>query len=153
KTVQLGPLAGRHLEMAVSTFELPQAAPGLVLGVHDATQSVRDQELRKEFVAHLLHELRAPLTPITGFAQTLRDGALRDPVRGPQFLATIEKHVDQLANLVADLLELSRLESYPELPRCVPVDVGGIVRRTVDLLMPAAEKKDQTLVVEVAADL
>jgi two-component system phosphate regulon sensor histidine kinase PhoR len=121
--------------------------------MHDATQAVRYQDLRKEFVANVSHELRTPLTAIKGFAETLRDGAMADPQRGPQFLATIERHADQLTNLVNDLLELSRLEGLPGLPGVVSVDVGAIVRKAADLLRPAAERERQTLAVEVAPDL
>ncbi|HSZ57063.1 MAG TPA: ATP-binding protein, partial [Tepidisphaeraceae bacterium] len=113
-------------------------------------QSVRYQELRKEFVANVSHELRTPLTVIKGFTETLRDGAMVDPVNGPKFLLTIDRHVDQLTNLVSDLLELSKLESTPDLPRPVPFDVGGVVRRAVDLLLPAAQRKGQTIQVEIA---
>src|SRR5690606_13707990 len=116
RIVQLGPINGRYLDVAVSTFSGadPAAAPqGLVVVIHDSTQSVRYQELRKEFVANVTHELRTPLTFIKGFAETLRDGAMDDPERASQYLATIEKHADQLTNLVNDLLELSRLEGQP----------------------------------------
>ncbi len=102
---------------------------------------VRYQELRKEFVANVSHELRTPLTVIRGFTETLRDGAFNDPVHGPRFLATINKHVDQLQNLVSDLLELSKLESSPEMPRRVSVDLGAVTRRVADLLQPASQKK------------
>lgn len=151
-TVQIGPLGGRHLEAVMTPFPLPHAPPGVVIVVHDVTQSVRYQELRKEFVANVSHELRTPLTAIKGFAETLREGALTDPVRGPEFLATIEKHVDQLANLIDDLLEVSRLESHVELPRCVPLDLAAAARRAVELFASAAQKKNQRLTLDAPAD-
>jgi len=149
KTFQVGPLAGRHVEVTITTFPALCEPDGLVIVAHDATQSVRYQELRKEFVANVSHELRTPLTAIKGFAETLRAGALRDDTLGPRYLATIEKHADQLTNLVNDLLELSRLESHPDLPRRVPVDVASIVRKAVDLLTPAAQKKHHTLATRI----
>lgn len=117
------------------------------------SQTVQYQELRKEFVANVSHELRTPLTAIKGFSQTLLDGAMQDPVKGPQYLATIEKHADQLANLVSDLLELSRLESHPDLPRHIQVDMDSTARKAVQLLLPTARKKNQTLAVEAVANL
>lgn len=159
RSIQVGPIAGRYLEVTICTFptsdgEEPAPLPeGLVLVMHDTTESFRYQELRKEFVANVSHELRTPLTAIKGFAETLRDGALYDPVRGPQYLTTIEKHADQLTNLVNDLLELSRLESLPGLPRVLVVDVRQVVRKAVDLLRPAAEKKSQTLDLKVEQEL
>jgi two-component system phosphate regulon sensor histidine kinase PhoR len=145
RTFKVGPVRNRHLD--VSVYSWPEAGPpeGVVIVAHDATESVRYQELRKEFVANVSHELRTPLTMIKGFVETLRDGALSDPVKGPEFLATIEKHVDQLTNLVSDLLELSRLESREGLPRMARVEVATTLARVVEFMKPAAEKRRQTL--------
>ena len=141
-TVTVGAVAGRKLEVTVSIFPANGSAEGMVIVAHDVTESSRYQELRKEFVANVSHELRTPLTVIRGFVETLQDGAMNDPRKGPQFLATISKHTDQLANLVNDLLELSRLESQPSLPRQQSVDLSSVIRRAADLLSPAAAKKN-----------
>jgi two-component system phosphate regulon sensor histidine kinase PhoR len=153
RTFQVSPSAGRYLEITVCTYPAGARPEGLIIVAHDTTQSVRYQELRKEFVANVSHELRTPLTVIRGFTETLRDGALKDPVAGPKFLGTIERHVNQLTNLVSDLLELSRLESTPELPRRVSFDIGAVVRRAGDLLLPAAQQKNQSLLLRVPAAL
>lgn len=149
----VSPTMGRHLEITVRQYPLTGRPTGIVIVAHDTTRSVRYQELRKEFVANVSHELRTPLTVIKGFTETLQEGALRDPEKGPQFLATINKHVDQLTNLVNDLLELSRLEGSPELPRPVSVDVSALARRITELLLPAAQKKKQTLRLESGVNL
>jgi two-component system phosphate regulon sensor histidine kinase PhoR len=149
----VSPTMGRHLEITVRRYPLAGPPTGIVIVAHDTTRSVRYQELRKEFVANVSHELRTPLTVIKGFTETLQDGALRDPEKGMQFLATISKHVDQLTNLVNDLLELSRLEGSPELPRPVSIDVGTLARRVTDLLVPAAQKKKQALRLDTKANL
>ena len=153
RSFQVSPAAGRYLEITACTYPAGPAPEGLIIVAHDTTQSVRYQELRKEFVANVSHELRTPLTVIRGFTETLREGALKDPVAGPKFLATIERHVNQLTNLVSDLLELSRLESTPEIPRRVSFDVGAVVRRAGDLLLPAAQSKEQSLALRVPAGL
>ena len=146
-TVTVGPVAGRKLEVTVSVFPAAGSADGLVIVAHDVTESSRYQELRKEFVANVSHELRTPLTVIRGFVETLRDGAIKDPVVGPQFLNTIQKHTIQLSNLVNDLLELSSLESQPSLPRLQSVDLSSVVRKAADLLSPAAASKSQQFTV------
>jgi two-component system phosphate regulon sensor histidine kinase PhoR len=150
---QVSLIAGRYLEVAACPYPATGKPEGLVLVAHDTTRSVRYQELRKEFVANVSHELRTPLTVIKGFTETLRDGAMADPVAGPKFLATIARHVDQLTNLVNDLLELSRLESSPEMPRRVSVDLGSLTRRVADLLAPASQKKNQALTVDINGPL
>jgi two-component system phosphate regulon sensor histidine kinase PhoR len=146
---QISPMVGRYLEIAACVYPAIGKMQGLVIVAHDTTKSVRYQELRKEFVANVSHELRTPLTVIRGFTETLRDGAISDPVAAPKFLATIGKHVDQLQNLVDDLLELSKLESSPEMPRRVSVDLGAVTRRVADLLSPAALKKKQTVSLDI----
>jgi len=114
---------------------------------------VQYQDLRKEFVANVSHELRTPLTFIRGFVETLQDGALKDPVKGPQFLATIEKHVIQLSNLVDELLELSKLESRPGLSRSVPVNIGDRIRKAAELMAPAAQKKSHAVNLNLSAEI
>ena len=153
KAFQVSPAIGRYLEVTACTYPADGPAEGLILVAHDTTQSVRYQELRKEFVANVSHELRTPLTVIKGFTETLRDGALNDPITGPKFLSTIERHVDQLTNLVSDLLELSKLEGSPEVPRRVSFEVCAVVRRAAELLVPAAQRKEQALVVDVPRSL
>ncbi len=151
--VQVGPIAGRTLEIIISVFPASGEAQGLVLVAHDITESSRYQELRKEFVANVSHELRTPLTVIRGYLETLREGAIGDPVKGPEFLATMQKHADQLTNLVSDLLDLSRLESQPGMPQSQSVNVASVVRRSAELLQPAATKKGQELIVTLPSAL
>jgi two-component system phosphate regulon sensor histidine kinase PhoR len=149
RAFQISPSAGSYLEITACTYPAGEPAQGLVLVAHDTTQSVRYQELRKEFVANVSHELRTPLTVIKGFTETLRDGAMNDPANGPRFLATIERHVDQLTNLVSDLLELSKLESTNDVPRSVAFDCSNIVKRAAELLLPASQRKKQSLSVQI----
>jgi signal transduction histidine kinase len=152
-TIHVGPLLGRHLEITACTFPLDGRPEGLILVAHDATQSVQYQELRKEFVANVSHELRTPLSIIKGFAETLRDGAMADPSRAAQYLATIEKHADQLTNLVSDLLELSRLDSQVGITRRAPVNVAALIRHVGELLLPVAQRKRHDLSIDLSPDL
>jgi two-component system phosphate regulon sensor histidine kinase PhoR len=149
RTIRVGPIAGRHLDVAICPFPLNATPAGLVIVSHDVTEAVRYQDLRKEFVANVSHELRTPLSVIKGFAETLADGALNDPVKGPHYLGLIEKHTGQLANLVNDLLDLARLEGHPMLPSCSPVDLGAIARQAVEGLRSPAEKKEQAVSIKV----
>ena len=153
KTIHVSPLSDRHLEVTVCTFPIKGPPEGLILVAHDTTQSEQYQKLRKEFVANVSHELRTPLSIIKGFAETLRDGAMDDPVRGPQYLGTIEKHADQLTNLVSDLLELSRLDSQVGLTHKAPVNLVSLIRRVEDLLLPVAQRKKHVFDIRVPEHL
>ena len=150
QVIQAGVIGGRQLEVFLCTHPAGRSPQGLIMVVHDTTQAVRYQELRKEFVANVSHELRTPLTVIKGFVETLKDGAMRDPVKGPEYLSTIERHTEQITNLVDDLLELSKLESQPDVPKRGPVDIVAIAQKSVELLMPAAQKKSQSLTCQVS---
>jgi two-component system phosphate regulon sensor histidine kinase PhoR len=153
KAFQVSPAAGQYLDVTACTYPADGPAEGMILVAHDTSQSVRYQELRKEFVANVSHELRTPLTVIKGFTETLRDGAISDPVMGPKFLTTIDRHVDQLTNLVSDLLELSKLEGSPDVPKRLLFDPGSVLRRAVDLLLPAAQRKEHAVGVELPPNL
>jgi two-component system phosphate regulon sensor histidine kinase PhoR len=100
---------------------------GVVLLFRDVTEVERYERLRREFVANVSHELRTPVALVKGYLETLEDGALRDPERGPRFLAILRRHVDGLARLVADLLTLSELESRAETRPAEPVDIAAAV--------------------------
>lgn len=138
----------RHLSVSLSRL-----GPGLLLLLHDATESVRYQELRKEFVANVSHELRTPLTVIRGYLETLEEGALADPVKGPEFLGIVGRHAAQLTNLVENLLDLSRLESPQGLIRRTAVDLGGLVARVAELHRASASRKQQTVETSVEGPL
>src|SRR5205823_6656525 len=101
KTVSIGPTGGRYLDVTVC--RLPLRPAGFVIVAHDVTETMRYDQLRREFVANVSHELRTPLTVIKGFIETLRDGALNDRARAMQYLATVQRHTEQLTNLVDDL--------------------------------------------------
>src|SRR4051812_16520886 len=145
---RLGPIDGRHLEITIC--RLPAMQGGVTILAHDVTEATQYQELRKEFVANVSHELRTPLTMIKGFIETLRDGAIDDRPRAMEYLATVERHSDQLSNLVSDLLDVSRLESGGEMPHVAEVHLDALARRVAELMRPIAEKKGQTLSVEIA---
>jgi two-component system phosphate regulon sensor histidine kinase PhoR len=98
----------------VAGVPFPAAAgslPGAVLTFHDVTARKRLDQMRRDFVANASHELRTPLTSIRGFVEALEDGAFSEPEPGRRFLEKIRAHADQMAALISDLLELSRIEA------------------------------------------
>ncbi|MBM7571948.1 two-component system histidine kinase PnpS [Aquibacillus albus] len=83
---------------------------GVVLVFHDITEHKRIEQMRKDFVANVSHELKTPITSIRGFAETLLDGAMENEDLRNEFLTIILKESERLQALVYDLLELSKLE-------------------------------------------
>ncbi|MGD0282587.1 MAG: ATP-binding protein [Dissulfurispiraceae bacterium] len=83
---------------------------GIVLTLHDITRLRQLEEVRKDFVANVSHEIKTPITAIKGFAETLLDGALDDKDNAARFLIMIKNHSERLNSLVDDLLALSGIE-------------------------------------------
>ncbi len=83
---------------------------GAVFVLHDITSTHQLEEIRRDFVANVSHELKTPITSIKGFAETLLEGAINEPEQSERFLKIIVKHSDRLTAIIEDLLSLSRLE-------------------------------------------
>lgn len=126
---------------------------------HDVTALKRLERVRSDFIANVSHELRTPLTSIIGYLEALLDGAQDDAGRREEFLRTMKAHADRLNALVADLLQLSQIESGEYRWRRETVDVAELARRSTELVAPLARRKqitlrgpDQTTGIEITAD-
>ncbi|PLX87446.1 MAG: PAS domain-containing sensor histidine kinase [Desulfuromonas sp.] len=87
---------------------------GALLVFNDITRLQRLENIRKDFVANVSHELKTPITAIKGSVETLIDGALNDAEHGQRFLAIIARQSDRLNAIIDDLLALSRIEQGEE---------------------------------------
>lgn len=83
---------------------------GILLIFHDITELKRLEQIRKDFVANVSHELKTPITSIKGFSETLLDGALHDKETLESFLTIILNESDRLQVLIQELLNLSKME-------------------------------------------
>ena len=100
---------------------------GLVV-LSDVTQLRRLENMRRDFAASVSHEIKTPLTAIKGFVETLCTGELEDREETRRFLTIIDRHVNRLATIIDDLMQLSRIERTDEiqqigLERCRIEDV------------------------------
>lgn len=100
---------------------------GAVLVLHDLTQLRRLEAVRRDFVANVSHELKTPLTSISGYAETLLTDT-PDPDTARAFLGTIVNNARRMQYLVDDLLDLSRIESGRWNPRPETVEVDAAIR-------------------------
>lgn len=87
---------------------------GALIVLHDVTRLRRLESIRRDFVANVSHELKTPITAIKAAAETLRDGAIRDPEGGVRFVEIVAKQADRLGAIIDDLLALSRIEQGVE---------------------------------------
>ena len=97
------------------------ASPGVILVIQDVTEGHRYEQLRREFVANVSHELKSPLTAIRGLTETLLSGALDDPQARQRFVRLIDEDGQRLSRLIDDLLSLSQIES-----RAVPLALSVV---------------------------
>lgn len=117
-------------------------AASVLLVFYDLTEMRRVERSRREFVANVSHELRTPLTTMKAAVDTLQDGALEDRAVAIGFLKRINSEVDRMTDLVADLLELSRLESGHVVPHRTPLDLALLIQEAVErFAMPAAQNE------------
>lgn len=126
---------------------------GFVLVFHDITEIKRLETMRRDFVANVSHELRTPLTAIRGYAETLLNGALDDPVRARRFLGVIDRHSERLSRLIDDLLTLSDLELGKSPLKKEAVLLEALVDEVLEVLREKAERGHVTLVKELPAGL
>ncbi|HTN44585.1 MAG TPA: phosphate regulon sensor histidine kinase PhoR [Nitrospiria bacterium] len=130
---------------AVQTSISEKGGVAAVLVFHDVSNLKRLERIRKDFVANVSHELRTPLTSIKGYIEALIDGAKDDPRKRDEFLEIIQKHSDQLNALLADLLQLSTIESGQYQWRRGTIAVSNLIDKAVDMLQPQAEKMGQAI--------
>ncbi|SUM77493.1 alkaline phosphatase synthesis sensor protein [Staphylococcus saprophyticus] len=125
---------------------------GMVIVLHDITNLKKLENLRREFVANVSHELKTPITSIKGFAETLLDGAKNDEQTLNEFLKIISKESDRIETLVFDLLNLSHVEQQTEIVTEY-VSLSEIAESTIKNMQNIAEEKQITIVNEIKPDI
>ncbi|WP_226528546.1 two-component system histidine kinase PnpS [Metabacillus niabensis] len=118
---------------------------GIVLVFHDITELKKLEQMRKDFVANVSHELKTPITSIKGFSETLLDGALSDKQTAEYFLSIILKESDRLQTLIQDLLDLSKIEQQGFLLSIQPCDLREILEDISVILESKAKEKNVEL--------
>lgn len=114
---------------------------GVVFTLHDITRLKQLEEIRRDFVANVSHEIKTPITAIKGFAETLLDGAMDDKENAVRFLGMIKSHSERLNNLVNDLLTLSRIELGDIPIKKTDVNFEQIIDTVFMTLKEKADKK------------
>ncbi len=146
------PSEGKNRYLQVHGSLLPSSKEeesNLLLVLNDVTRLKQLEEMRKDFVANVSHELRTPITSILGFVETLKEGALQDPVQSVRFLSIIENQTLRLHALIEDLLSLSRLEQAETTIRKEWVSLHEIFSEVQTLEETKAEEKQIALRLDI----
>ena len=108
--LELNRAGNRKFDVHIAPIELD--GPTLAIGFfYETTQIDRLESIRQEFLSNISHELRTPLTSILAFVETLEDGGIDDEENKRHFLAVIRRNAERMHSLIADILELSLIES------------------------------------------
>jgi two-component system, OmpR family, phosphate regulon sensor histidine kinase PhoR len=148
------PVQDRELEMDGGVFLMnarPLPSGGAVLVIHDLTDMRRLEAMRRDFVANVSHELKTPLTSISGYAETLL-GDTPDPETTRRFLSTILANARRMQRLVDNLLDLAKIETGHWQPEREPVDLASIVRETWTELRDRDTAQSIQFDIDVASD-
>jgi two-component system phosphate regulon sensor histidine kinase PhoR len=138
-----------YLSMQVAPYGDGQ----LLLLVSDVSRQAKLEAVRRDFVANASHELRSPLTVISGYLETLgQDAALAPDLQRP--IAEMRRQAERMTAIIRDLLALSRLEESDEVDGGEPIDVAALTALLrKDVLARAVHPRDVRVRIESAAQL
>ena len=153
REITLGGSVEKCIQASLAPLQEEGRSVGTVAVFHDVTELKRLESVRREFVANVSHELRTPLTAIRGYAETLRDGALKDPEKALEFVQVIHRHAERLRELIDDLLDLSKVEQGKARLSPVPVPLAEVASQVAAVIRPLAQGKSQSLAIEIPRDL
>ena len=125
---------------------------GLIVVIQDITEHVKLDNMRKEFVADVSHELKTPITSIMGYADTLLEGE-HDKDTQQKFLGVISSEARRMARLVTDLLVLSRYDNKKVTKEESVFDLGELTKNCIDRLRFEVEKKNHNVECFVTANV
>jgi len=132
----------RAIAIPISADELS----GVLLLLQDLTELRNLQTTRRELIGNISHEFRTPLASIKAMAETLHNGAVDDKETARDFLSRIDDEVERLTQIVAELTELSRIETGQAELRLEPVNLNLLIEEVTTQLSSQAER--QQLIVE-----
>jgi two-component system phosphate regulon sensor histidine kinase PhoR len=122
---------------------------GIVLVLHDMTRLKALEDMRRDFVANVSHELKTPITTIKGYLETLLDGTLKEADTAERFVRIAAKNTDRLNAILDDLLSLSRLEQQNGgLKGVEECSLENIAAGAVQNCLPKATQKKISLKLE-----
>lgn len=146
-------LITRGLEMFFQVHSSPitgseKSSDGILLVLHNMTRVKQLENMRKDFVANVSHELKTPITLINGFVETLMDGAIDDREKREQFLHVISRHSRRINHIIDDLLILSNIEDKGTNVNTEVVTLFDILFSAYTSALSGSEKYDVSLQVD-----
>ena len=146
-------IGDKHINLFFEPFKDEKERPsGVMVMIQDITEHVKLDNMRKEFVADVSHELKTPITSIMGYADTLLEGEY-DKQTQEKFLNVIATEARRMAKLVTDLLTLSRFDSNQTKVEKVEFDLGNLAKQCQEKVQLEINKKSQEVECFVTANV
>ena len=146
----------RNLQAHITTLRGPLGRSiGALIVLNDVTRLRRLENLRRDFVANVSHELKTPITSIKGFVETLQEGAVNHPDDARRFLGIIAKHADRLNSIIEDLLSLSSVEQQADHSQVVleQTVVKDFLNIAIQMCQIKARSKNIHITLDCSGDL
>ncbi len=128
-----------HMRLTVAALETE--SPAIAVTLKDETALFQAAQMRSDFVANVSHELRSPLTTLSGIIETLQGNAKDDPAAQQRFLNIMQSEADRMDRLIGDLISLSRVE---EEERVRPTDTVNLVHVVTAVVASLKERNEST---------
>ena len=152
-TAQRATIGDHYIYMFFAPLRNEDETPnGVIVVIQDITEHVKLDNMRKEFVADVSHELKTPITSIMGYADTLLEGEY-DKETQEKFLNVISTEARRMAKLVTDLLTLSKYDNDEDRTKKVEFDLGELVKKCQEKLQIEMKKKHQNAECFVTANI
>ncbi len=152
-TAQRATIGDNYIYMFFAPLRNENETPtGVIVVIQDITEHVKLDNMRKEFVADVSHELKTPITSIMGYADTLLEGDY-DKETQEKFLNVIATEARRMAKLVTDLLTLSKYDNDEERTKKVEFDLGELVKKCQEKLQIEMQKKQHNAECFVTANI
>jgi two-component system phosphate regulon sensor histidine kinase PhoR len=127
------------------------AGQGALVSFTDETATEAAERMRRDFIANVSHELKTPLTALSGFIETLRGAARDDAAARERFLQIMDREAGRMRRLVDDLLSLSRVEGEERVRPTGRIELGPLLSSVVAALRPQAEERAVGVELDVPA--
>lgn len=143
----------KYVNLLFAPFQDDSDKPaGVIVVIQDITQHVKLDNMQKEFVADVSHELKTPITSIMGYADTLLETEY-DKEMQTKFLEVISSEARRMARLVTDLLVLSRYDNKKITKEESEFDLGDLTKKCIERLRFEIEKKNHHIECFVTANV
>ncbi|MEE3453093.1 sensor histidine kinase [Dialister sp.] len=141
-------LFDKPYRMVMTQLELTDGQKGLLIVLRDMTASYMAEKMRREFSANVSHELKTPLTSISGFAEMIANGMYQQPEDVKFFGSRIVNESHRMLTLIDTIMHLSRIEETETTITWKTVSLDSLVHYAAELIEPQAKAKNVTITVD-----